>query len=109
VSYIHEQSEEQLAVGHFVMRPPSQHAAMLNATRHIRTTTLPQRQMDVEGEIDDGDVMIWPTTAIQRSWMSCRMFSKPVESSMRADRFPRPDALHCLAGFIACGAPMGRR
>src|SRR5882757_5841246 len=55
---------------------------MLNATRHIRTTDICRsgRWMS-KAKLTTAMVTIWPTTAIQRSWMSCRMFSRPVESS----------------------------
>src|ERR1700722_8772958 len=55
---------------------------MLKATRHIRTTDICRsgRCMS-KPKLTTAMVTIWPTTAIQRSWMSCRMFSRPVESS----------------------------
>src|SRR5258707_15221516 len=56
--------------------------AMLNATRHIRTTDICRNGRWMSNtKLTTAMVTIWPTTAIQRSWMSCRMFSRPVASS----------------------------
>src|SRR5258705_11162245 len=56
--------------------------AMLNATRHTRTTDICcNGRWMANTKLTTAMVTIWPTTAIQRSWMSCRMFSRPVESS----------------------------
>ena len=61
--------------------------AALKATRQSNTTDISCNGSGMrKPKCTTAMVTICPTTAIQRSWMSCRMFSRPVWSSKIGDR-----------------------